>query len=57
MRKFRMTNLVESRTPPIDTKVLWVEREGEDIKVIHRFKNGQWEPYLVSVSYITSNNN
>lgn len=47
-------NLYESQLPPTRTDVLWVDMNKSmgDIKAIHRYKNGKWEPYLVSVEYL-----
>lgn len=47
-------DLYESVLPPTRTDVLWVDmKKGTgDIKAVHRYKNGKWEPYLVSVEYM-----
>jgi hypothetical protein len=54
MKKLILNNLYESHLAPTRTDVLWVDKDTKtgDIKVIHRFKNGKWEPYLVSVDYM-----
>lgn len=54
MKKVNLSNLYESSTPPTDTSVLWVVKDYNtgDIKAIHRYKKGTWEPYLVSVDYL-----
>lgn len=57
MKKLNLNNLYESRLPPTRTDVLWVDKDKNtgDIKAIHRFKNGKWNPYLVSVDYMRPN--
>ena len=57
MNKLNLNNLYESRLPPTRTDVLWVDKDKNtgDIKAIHRFKNGKWNPYLVSVDYMKPN--
>lgn len=54
MRKVILNNLYQSSLPPTDISVLWVKmREGsQDIESIFRFKNGSWEPYLVSIDFM-----
>lgn len=54
MKKVNLSNLYESSTPPSDTKSLWMIKDHKtgDIKVIFRYKKGNWEPYLVSVDYL-----
>lgn len=54
MKRVNLNNLYESPTPPADISVLWVVKDYNtgDIKVIHRYKNDAWEPYLVSVDYL-----
>lgn len=54
MKKVKLDNLYESSLPPTDTKVLWVDmnKSTGDIKAVHRYRNGKWEPYLVSVEYL-----
>lgn len=54
MKKLNLTNLYESHLPPTRTDVLWVDvnESTGDIRAIHRFKGGKWEPYLVSVDYM-----
>lgn len=56
MRKVNLNKLYESHNPPEDTSVLWVDRDENtgDIKAIHRFKKGAWEPYLISLDYLKS---
>ena len=58
MRK-HVLNLYEQELPPENINNLWVdidENTGE-IKAIHRYnkKKREWEPYLVSVDYLTRN--
>ena len=57
MKQINLNNLYESRLPPTRTDVLWVDKDKNtgDIKAIHRFKNGKWNPYLVSVDYMKPN--
>lgn len=54
MKKLNLNNLYESRLPPVRTDVLWVDMDEKtrDIRAIHRFKEGKWTPYLVSVDYM-----
>ena len=54
MKKIILNNLYQSQLPPTDTKVLWVKLKeaSDDIESIFRFKNGSWEPYLVSVDFM-----
>lgn len=54
MRKIILNNLYQSSLPPTDTSVLWVKmKEGsQDIESIFRFRNGSWEPYLVSIDFM-----
>lgn len=54
MKKLNLTNLYEPHLPPTRTDVLWVDvnESTGDIRAIHRFKGGKWEPYLVSVDYM-----
>lgn len=54
MKKYRLDNVYESYYPPTDTKVLWLDKDKTtgEIRAIHRYKNGGWEPYLVSVEYL-----
>lgn len=58
MRRVNL-NLYESATPPTDTKVLWAVKDNNtgDIKAIFKYIKGKWEPYLVSVQYLTPDNN
>lgn len=53
MKRLKL-NLYESPVPPEDTNILWadINEDTEDLQCIHRFVNGQWEPYMVSVDYI-----
>lgn len=57
MKRLNLNNLYESHFPPTRTDVLWVDVDKSigDIRAIHRFKNGRWEPYLVSVAYMEPN--
>lgn len=57
MRKVNLDKLYESALPPEDTSVLWVDKNEStgDIKAIHRFRHGSWEPYLVAVDYMKPN--
>lgn len=52
-------NLYESSYPPNDIKVLWVDKDENtgDIRAIHRYNQStkEWEPYLVALDYLTSN--
>lgn len=52
-------NLYESHLPPRKTNVLWadVDRSTGDIRAVHRYKAGNWEPYLVSVDYLKPDKN
>lgn len=53
MKKIKLPDIYESPTIPTDTSVLWAEKDRQgDIKVIHRYIKGKWEPYLVSVDYL-----
>lgn len=54
MKKLCLNNLYESRFPPTRTDVLWVDKDEStgEIRAIHRFRRGNWEPYLVSVEYM-----
>lgn len=53
-------NLYESTYPPDNINVLWVDKDKNtgDIRAIHRYnqRTKEWEPYLVSVKYLTDNN-
>lgn len=55
MKKVNL-KLYESPYSPIDTKVLWVDKDKltGDIRAIHRYNHATkvWEPYLVSVDYL-----
>lgn len=52
-------NLYESPYPPDNTNVLWVDKDKNtgDIRAIHRYNQStkEWEPYLVALDYLTSN--
>lgn len=52
-------NLYESTYPPDNINVLWVDKDKNtgDIRAIHRYNQSikEWEPYLVSVEYLTNN--
>lgn len=54
MKRLNLNNLYESHLPPTRTDVLWVDKDGStgDIRAIHRFRKGKWEPYLVSAEYM-----
>ena len=54
MKKLNLNNLYESSLPPTRTDILWADKDENtgDLKAIHRFKKGKWEPYLVSVDYL-----
>lgn len=54
MKRLNLNNLYESHLPPTRTDVLWVDKDENtgDIRAIHRYKRGKWEPYLVSVDYL-----
>lgn len=54
MKKVLLNNLYISSLPPTDTTILWVKmKEGsDDIESIFRYRNGSWEPYLVSVDFM-----
>lgn len=54
MKRVILNNLYQSSLPPTDTSVLWVKmKQGSDeIASIFRYKNGSWEPYLVSVEFM-----
>lgn len=54
MKKIILNNLYQSSLPPTDTSVLWVKmkEDSQDIESIFRFRNGFWEPYLVSVDFM-----
>lgn len=54
MKRLNLNNLYESHLPPIRTDVLWVDKDENtgDIRAIHRFRKGKWEPYLVSAEYM-----
>lgn len=56
MKKVKLNNLYESPIPPSDTRILWadIDENTGDIRAIHRYKNGEWQPYLVSVEYLTN---
>lgn len=55
MKKYNLDRLYESSLPPTSTDVLWADKDENtgDLKAIHRYKKGQWEPYLVSVDYMS----
>lgn len=52
-------NLYESTYPPDNINVLWVDKDKNtgDIRAVHRYNQStkEWEPYLVSVEYLTDN--
>lgn len=54
MKKIILNNLYQSSLPPTDISVLWVKlkEESQDIESIFRFRNGSWEPYLVSIDFM-----
>lgn len=54
MKKIVLNNLYQSSLPPTCTSVLWVKMKdgSEDIESIFRFRNGAWEPYLVSIDFM-----
>lgn len=54
MKRLNLNNLYESHLPPTRTDVLWVDKDENtgDIRAIHRFRKGKWEPYLVSTDYM-----
>lgn len=53
MKKLNL-NIYESPLPPERTSVMWADKDETtgDIKVIYRYRNQEWEPYLVSVDYM-----
>ena len=57
MKKIRLDNLYQSSLPPTDISILWVDVDENigEIRAIHRYnkKESSWEPYLVSVEYLT----
>lgn len=57
MKKLNL-NICESLLPPTRTDVLWadIDKSTGDIRAIHRYRKGSWEPYLVSVEYLKPNN-
>lgn len=57
MKRLNLNNLYESHLPPTRTDVLWVDKDENtgDIRAIHRFRMGKWEPYLVSTDYMKPN--
>lgn len=54
MKKIILNNLYQSSLPPTDISVLWVKikEDSQDIESIFRFRNGSWEPYLVSIDFM-----
>lgn len=54
MKKVILNNLYQSSLPPTNTSVLWAKmKEGtQEIESIFRYRNGSWEPYLVSVDFM-----
>lgn len=54
MKRVNLNKLYESPVPPTQTNILWadIDENTGDLKAIHRFKNGKWEPYMVSVDYM-----
>lgn len=58
MKKLKLNNLYESSLPPTRTDILWADKDENtgDLKAIHRFKKGKWEPYMVSVGYLEGGN-
>ena len=57
MKKVNLDNVYESHYAPANTNVLWadIDEATGDIKAIHRFRKGSWEPYLVAVDYMKPN--
>lgn len=53
MKKILIDNLYQSDVTPQNTNVLWVQLDNStgEIESIARFKDGMWQPYLVSVDY------
>lgn len=60
MKKYNLGKLYESSCPPTDINVLWVDinSDSEIPRAIHSYNKsiGQWEPMMVSVEYLMSNN-
>lgn len=58
MTRIELGNLIESPTPLENINDLWVDIDENtgDIRAIHRYNKdkGEWEPYLVSVDYLKS---
>lgn len=58
MRKYNLNNLYESPVPPTNIDVLWVDRDEStgNLRAIHKYNKskGEWEPYMVSVDYMKS---
>lgn len=59
MKKLNLNNLYESHLPPERVDILWADKDAGtgDLKAIHRFKNGSWEPYMVSTEYMEPDDN
>lgn len=58
MQRIKLDNLYESPLPLENINDLWadIDEDTGDIRAIHRYNKGkgEWEPYLVSVDYLKS---